>query len=81
LARRSTPEGPGADPVPEPESDSHGVHSEGPVAPPPTRHPRHRRRVTTEPPPGTDPAPAPEPPRHVRGENDDRMRTDKPPHY
>jgi hypothetical protein len=37
--------------------------------------------VKTEPPPGTDPSPAPEPGRHVRGENDDRMRSDKPPHY
>jgi hypothetical protein len=37
--------------------------------------------VTTEPPPGSEPAPAPEPARHAGGENDDRMRTDKPPHY
>jgi hypothetical protein len=37
--------------------------------------------VSTEPPPGTDPAPVHEPGRHVLGENDDQLRTDKPPHY
>jgi hypothetical protein len=44
--------------------------------------PRKRaRRVTTPPPPGTDPSPQSEPDRHAEGENDDRMRLDKPPHY
>lgn len=47
---------------------------------------RARRRVTTAPPPGSDPAPArapltAEPERHGAGENDDRLRADKPPHY
>ncbi len=42
---------------------------------------KRRRRVTTQPPEGSDPTPATEPPRHARGENDDRMRGDKPPHY
>ncbi|WP_130484765.1 hypothetical protein [Microcella putealis] len=47
---------------------------------------RGRRRVTTTPPPGSDPAPArapltSEPERHGAGENDDRLRADKPPHY
>jgi hypothetical protein len=40
-----------------------------------------RRRAQTNPPPGSDPAPAPEPKRHSKGENDDRLRGDKPPHY
>ena len=39
------------------------------------------RRVTTEPPPGSDPAPAPEPPRHASTENDDQLKRDKPPHW
>lgn len=39
------------------------------------------RRAKTEPPPGSDPTPAPEPKRHDSGENDDRLRGDKPPHY
>jgi hypothetical protein len=43
--------------------------------------PRHRKRVTTEPPPGTDPTPSSEPPRHALDENDQRLREDKPPHY
>ncbi|GAA2090474.1 hypothetical protein GCM10009840_31910 [Pseudolysinimonas kribbensis] len=46
------------------------------------RLPRRRsRRATTPPPPGSDPAPAREPERHDEGENDERMRQDKPPHY
>jgi hypothetical protein len=67
LPQHSTPEPDDARPEPGPDSAA--------------RRARHRRRVTTDPPPGTDPAPAPEPPRHIRGENDERMRIDKPPHY
>ena len=43
--------------------------------------PSKPRRAKTEPPPGSDPKPAPEPKRHASGENDDRLRGDKPPHY
>ena len=43
--------------------------------------PRQRRRVTTDAVPGTDPAPSNEPARHVEGENDDRLKRDKPPHW
>jgi hypothetical protein len=39
------------------------------------------RRVTTEPPPGTDPTPAAEPDRHELTENDERLKAEKPPHY
>ena len=42
---------------------------------------RTRRRVTTPPPPGSDPAPSPEPERHRGDENDERLRAEKPPHY
>lgn len=42
---------------------------------------RHRRRVTTDPPPGSDPRPTPEAPRHSGTENDDRLKGDKPPHW
>jgi hypothetical protein len=42
---------------------------------------RHRRRVTTSPPEGSDPTPAPEPPRHASTENDAQLRRDKPPHW
>jgi hypothetical protein len=42
---------------------------------------RHRRRVTTDPPAGSDPAPAPEPPRHASTENDEQLKRDKPPHW
>ncbi|WP_065961896.1 hypothetical protein [Curtobacterium sp. UCD-KPL2560] len=42
---------------------------------------RPRRRVTTQPVPGSDPAPAPEPPRHRAGENDDQLLRDVPPHW
>ena len=45
------------------------------------RRPRRNRRVTTEPPPGSDPTPQPEPERSTGTENDDRMRREKPPHY
>jgi hypothetical protein len=48
-------------------------------APVPPR--RRRRRVTTPPPPGSDPTPAEEPDQHPEGENDARLRDDKPPHY
>ncbi len=43
--------------------------------------PRRRRRVTTQPVPGYDPAAPSEPPRHRDGENDDRLRRDIPPHW
>ena len=46
----------------------------------PTGRGKHRR-VTTEPPAGSDPAPAPEPPRHASTENDERLKGDKPPHW
>jgi len=48
---------------------------------PPERRPRRHRRVTTEPPPGSDPEPLEEPDRHAEGENDARLREDVPPHY
>jgi len=47
----------------------------------PQRRPRVRRRVTTEPVPGYDPSGVPEPPRHAEGENDERLKRDKPPHW
>jgi hypothetical protein len=37
--------------------------------------------VTTPPPPGSDPEPVEEPEQHPEGENDARLRDDKPPHY
>jgi hypothetical protein len=37
--------------------------------------------VTTEPVPGSDPSPPKEPKRHAEGENDERLRADKPPHW
>ncbi|WP_309713610.1 hypothetical protein [Pseudolysinimonas sp.] len=42
---------------------------------------RRRRRVTTPPPPGSDPTPVEEPDQRPEGENDSRLRDDKPPHY
>ncbi|WP_166868025.1 MULTISPECIES: hypothetical protein [unclassified Salinibacterium] len=42
---------------------------------------RPHRRVTTPPPAGSDPSPLPEPPRLPSGDNDERMRREKPPHY
>ncbi|HWM34270.1 MAG TPA: hypothetical protein VNR36_08545 [Pseudolysinimonas sp.] len=46
-----------------------------------TRRPKHRKRVSTDVPPGTDPTPSSEPPRHALDENDQRLRDEKPPHY
>jgi hypothetical protein len=43
--------------------------------------PRRRRRVTTQPPAGSDPNPISEAPRHRASENDQRLRADKPPHW
>jgi len=60
--------------TPKPDPDPVGEPAE-------TRPPRHRKRVTTEVPPGTDPTPSSEPPRHTLDENDQRLREDKPPHY
>jgi len=45
------------------------------------RSSRRGRRVSTEPPPGTDPQPQREPPRHRADENDERLKADKPPHW
>jgi hypothetical protein len=42
---------------------------------------RRHRRERTDAAPGSDPAPTPEPPRHSSGENDERLRADKPPHW
>jgi hypothetical protein len=42
---------------------------------------RPGRRVTTEPPPGSDPNPEREPERHAETENDERLTREKPPHY
>ena len=42
---------------------------------------RRRRRVRTDPPPGTDAQPVAEPERYDEGENDERLRGEKPPHY
>ncbi len=42
---------------------------------------RRRRRVTTDPVPGSDPHPQPEERRHSVGENDERLKGDKPPHW
>lgn len=52
----------------------------GSVSPPAPRA-RVRRRVRTEAPAGSDPSPAREPERHDAGENDERLRADKPPHW
>ena len=51
-----------------------------PVVEPVETPPKHRR-VTTEPPDGSDPTPSSEPPRHRLDENDDRLNAEKPPHY
>jgi hypothetical protein len=48
---------------------------------PPEKPPRKSRRVTTEPPEGSDPLPTGEPPRHRARENDERLKADKPPHW
>lgn len=60
-------------------ADADGIRPETDATPAPAR--RRNRRVTTPPPPGSDPTPAPEPPRLPRGDNDERMRREKPPHY
>ena len=44
-------------------------------------HRRRRRRVKTEPVPGSDQSPPKEPQRHADGENDERLKADKPPHW
>jgi len=49
--------------------------------PVPASRRRRHRRVTTPPPPGSDPEPVEEPDQHIEGENDSRLRDDKPPHY
>ena len=64
--------------VPQPDPDPVG---DGVAEPVETRRPRHRKRVTTDAPAGTDPTPSSEPPRHALDENDQRLREDKPPHY
>ncbi len=51
-----------------------------PVVEPDGTRPKHRR-VTTEPPGGSDPTPTSEPPRHRLEENDERLKAEKPPHY
>jgi hypothetical protein len=51
-----------------------------PVVGPVETGPRHRR-VTTEPPDGSDPTPSSEPSRHRLDENDERLNAEKPPHY
>ena len=51
-----------------------------PVVEPVETGPKHRR-VTTQPPDGSDPTPSAEPPRHRLDENDDRLNAEKPPHY
>jgi hypothetical protein len=55
------------------------AHPDGEGAEEPRR--RKHRRVTTKAVPGTDPEPQKEPPRHEGGENDERLRQDKPPHW
>ncbi len=44
-------------------------------------HARKRRRVSTEPPQGSDPHPTGEPERYLVDENDERLKGDKPPHW
>jgi hypothetical protein len=60
---------------------NHDAHSD--AEHPDGEEPRRRkhRRVTTKAVPGTDPEPQKEPPRHEGGENDERLRQDKPPHW
>lgn len=50
-------------------------------SPEPGLRARHRRRVTTEPPAGSDPNPEPEVGGHAATENDERLKRDKPPHW
>ena len=42
---------------------------------------RKPRRVTTEPPPGSDPHPEPEPSQSSGTENDARLKAEMPPHW
>ena len=42
---------------------------------------RRRRRVTTQAVPGSDPTPQKEPARYAENENDERLKSDKPPHW
>ena len=61
---------------------SEPAHRGDPVdAPDPAPRARHRRRVTTESPAGSDPTPAPEEPRHASTENDEQLKRDVPPHW
>jgi hypothetical protein len=65
---------------------NHDAHSDDAAQPDGAAHPdeprrRKHRRVTTKAVPGTDPEPQKEPPRHEGGENDERLRQDKPPHW
>jgi hypothetical protein len=70
--------------VPSPRSDDPaagpGEHPDDAEHPEEPRRRKHRR-VTTKAVPGTDPEPQKEPPRHPGGENDERLRQDKPPHW
>lgn len=57
-----------------------------PAAPPQATSPvrgqrRSGRRVTTDPAPGSDPNPAPVDRRRDSGDNDSRLKADKPPHW
>jgi len=47
----------------------------------PTKRKHKHVRVTTQAPKGSDSSPTAEPRRAKRGENDARLRADKPPHY
>lgn len=73
--------GPGDGSVPDEGSGQGDGSGRGDGAPAAAPLRRRHRRVTTDPPPGSDPAPIEEPDRHDPGENDERMRGDKPPHY
>lgn len=64
-------------PPPDPDPVGDGIAP----TPAPPRPGRHRKRVTTDAPPGTDPTPSSESPRHALDENDQRLRDEKPPHY
>jgi hypothetical protein len=63
------------------ESTDRGRSEEAEGAGPGDRRVKRHRRVRTDPVPGSDPEPQPEPPRHSSGENDERLRADKPPHW
>lgn len=62
-----------------PSDPSH--RAEQTVPPEPGLRARHRRRVTTEPPAGSDPKPDPEVGGHAANENDEQLKRDKPPHW